>query len=80
MQRGAQRRVLAVSASIRLQDQLLGLPELQVSRQLWNGVEEEQDAVHRILWELLRLAVRMEFQELLAKDLQYLLEDLLIFG
>ena len=76
----AQRRVLAVSAGIRLQDQLLGLTELQVSRQLWNGVEEEQDSVHRVLWELLWLAVRMEFQELLAKDLQYLLEDLLIFG
>lgn len=80
VQRGAQRRVLAVSASIRLKDQLLGLPELQVGRQLWNGIEEEQDAVYCILWELLWLAIRMEFQELLAKDLQYLLEDLLIFG
>ena len=71
---------LAISVRDGGDEQLLGLSKLDILGESRHGVKEVQNAMNRVLWKLLRLAICVKFIELLPEKLKDILEHLLVFG
>lgn len=80
VQRSPKGSELAISIRNRGDKELLGFSELDVLGECWHGVEKIQNSMNCVLRKLLRLAICVEFIELLPKKFKDILKHLLVFS